>query len=96
MPAETTIQHKRRNSTSFSDGDLAIGEIGIHTGNRLLYFSTDGTNIIPVADSGYSEMFITAGEMIPRETNGAVAESFETTTNNINYDSSSLMYRMLN
>ena len=69
----TTIQHKRRNGTSFSGGDLgAAAEIGVDTSNKVLYYSTDGSDLIPIySETGVSQIFVAASEMIARSTNGA-------------------------
>lgn len=88
MAAITTIQHKRRSSSSFSGGDLATAEIGVDTANKVLYYSTDGSDLVPIYhETGVSQIFISAGEMVARSTNGAIANSYELPTNDIMVDS---------
>jgi len=56
MAAGTTIQHKRK-AGAFTNGQLAAGEFGVDTTNGVVYFSTDGGDILSLggANSLYAE-----------------------------------------
>lgn len=47
MAAGVIIKHKRK-AGAFADGELAAGEYGLDTTNRVWYFSANGTTVIPL------------------------------------------------
>ena len=50
MAAITTIQHKRRNGLQdlLVEVILLAAEIGVDTANKVLYYSTDGSDLVPI------------------------------------------------
>jgi hypothetical protein len=76
MAAGTTIKHKRK-AGAFSSGHLEAGEFGVDTTSGLVYYSTDGEDILSLggANSLYAERSYAEG--------GSIYDSFSTASNQL-------------